>query len=189
MLLDGETFDLVQHIDTVLAAVAGPRARAAHQLRADAVGARGRDARLPHARGRRGSSSSASARYVTRRRAGEGPARRLGRHASVLALRAPADHGQGPLPRARRPDAVHRAARADLRDARARRGRRPGEGDPGRQRAHRPPRTSSSRSRRARRSGAASRPASARRATWSSPPSRARARRRASATTPTTRRS
>ena len=36
---------------------AGPRARAAHQLRADAVGARGRDAGLPHARGRRSSSS------------------------------------------------------------------------------------------------------------------------------------
>ena len=67
-----------------------------------------------------------------RRRAGEGPARRLGGHASVLALRAPADHGEGPLPRARRPDAVHRATRAHLRDARPRRRRRPGEGDPGR---------------------------------------------------------
>ena len=41
----------------------------------------------------------------------------------------------------------------------------------------------------ARRSGAASRPGSPRAGRWSSPPSRARGRRRASATTPTTRRS
>ena len=33
MLLDGETFDLVQHIDTVLAGGRRPRARAAHQRR------------------------------------------------------------------------------------------------------------------------------------------------------------
>ena len=116
----------------------GPRARAADQLRAHAVGARGGHAGLPHAGGR----AAAAAPHPPlrhRRRAGEGPASRLGRHASVLALRGAADHREGPLPRARRPDAVHRAPRADLRDARPRRGRRPGEGDPGRQRADRPP--------------------------------------------------
>ena len=42
----------------------GPRARAAHQRRADAVGARGRDAGLPHAGRRRGSSSCALRGYV-----------------------------------------------------------------------------------------------------------------------------
>ena len=49
MLLDAETFDLVQHIDTVLAAVR-QRARGADQLRADAVGARDRNAGLPYRR-------------------------------------------------------------------------------------------------------------------------------------------
>ena len=62
-----------------------------------------------------------------------------GTHPFSLFERA-AHHREGPLPRARRPDAVHRAARADLRHARARRRRRPGEGDPGRERAHRPSR-------------------------------------------------
>ena len=50
MLLDPETWDLVQHIDSVLAAVGGQRARGPHQRRADAVGARDHDARLPHGR-------------------------------------------------------------------------------------------------------------------------------------------
>ena len=124
-----------------------------------------------------------------RRRARAGHARRLGRHAPVQPLRAPADHGARPLPRARRPDAVRRAARADLRDARPRRRGRPGEGDPGRQRAAAPPRPA------ARALGelaVLARRADgprARAGRWSSPRSRAPARRRASATTPTTRRS
>ena len=46
MLLDPVSLDLVQHIDTVLAAVAGARARDPHHQRADAVGARDRDAGL-----------------------------------------------------------------------------------------------------------------------------------------------
>ena len=46
MLLDPDTLDLVQHIDTVLAATAGHELRAADQRRADAVGARDRDAGL-----------------------------------------------------------------------------------------------------------------------------------------------
>ena len=49
MLLDGETFDLVQHIDTVLAAVAGHELETRINAGADAVGARDRDARLPNA--------------------------------------------------------------------------------------------------------------------------------------------
>ena len=49
MLLDGETFDLVQHIDTVLAAVDGHELEARINAGADAVGARDRDAGLPHA--------------------------------------------------------------------------------------------------------------------------------------------
>ena len=61
-------------------------------------------------------------------------------HAPLQPLRAPADHGEGPLPRADRPAPVRRPARADLRDAHPRRGRRPGQGDPGRQRAAAPAR-------------------------------------------------
>ena len=50
MLLDGETFDLVQHVDTVLAAIAGHEFERAHQPGADAVGARDRDAGLQQRR-------------------------------------------------------------------------------------------------------------------------------------------
>ena len=49
-LLDPETFDLVQHIDTDARRGRRARARGADQRRADAVGARDRDAGLPHAR-------------------------------------------------------------------------------------------------------------------------------------------
>ena len=44
MLLDGETLDLVQHVDTVLAAISGHELETTHQRGADAVGARDRDA-------------------------------------------------------------------------------------------------------------------------------------------------
>ena len=133
-LLDGTSFDLVQHIDTVLAAIAGPRARAADQHRADAVGARDRHPRVPHAR-RRDARARQAARLRVRRCARQRAPGRLGRDASVQPLRAPADHGEGPLPPARRPAAVHRAARAHLRHAHPRRDRRPGEGDQGDERA------------------------------------------------------
>ena len=133
MLLDAETFDLVQHIDTMLAAVERPRARAADQRRAHAVGARDRDARVPNGR-RRAELADAAAGVRHGRRARERAACRLRRHPPVQPVRAAADHGQGPLPRTRRPAAVRRAPRAHLRHARPRRGRRPGEGSPGRER-------------------------------------------------------
>ena len=167
----------------------GPRARAAHQPGADAVGARGRDACLPHARGRAPSSCARSARFVceiARERgmrvgsAGTHPFSLFERQRITAKDRYRAMVDQ---------HAVHRAARADLRDARARRRRRPGEGDPGRERADR----ASRRARRALRELAvlARRADRARapRGTWSTRPSRARARRRASATTTTTPRS
>ena len=72
--------------------------------------------------------------YVSRRGSGPGAPRRVGRHAPVQPLRAAAHHGEGPVPRADRPAPVRRAARADLRDAHPRRGRRPRQGDPGRER-------------------------------------------------------
>ena len=76
------------------------RARAAHQPRADAVGARGRDAGVPHAGRRRRAAARRCAAIVCERRARARHARRLGGHASVLALRAAAHHREGPLPRA-----------------------------------------------------------------------------------------
>ena len=78
--------------------------------------------------------------YVARRRARPGPPRRLGGHPSVQPLRAAADHGEGPLPRADRPAPVRRPPRADLRHAHPRRGRRPRQGDPDRERAPPPAR-------------------------------------------------
>ena len=134
MLLDPETFDLVQHIDTVLARGDGrTRVLGARQPRADAVRDRGRDAGVPQP-GRRRDAAAAAARVRHRSRAAGRPARRLGGHASVQPVRAPADHRARPLPPPRRPAAVRRAPRADLRDAHPRRGRRPRQGDPGRQR-------------------------------------------------------
>ena len=140
MLLDGETFDLVQHVETVLARDRGRRARADRiNARADAVRARDRDAGLQLAgRGRRASCASC-ARYVT----GIATERGLrvgsaGTH-PFQPLRAPAHHRPRPLPAPRRPAPVRRAARADLRAAHPRRGRRPGEGDQGRERPPRPP--------------------------------------------------
>ena len=47
MLLDPESFDLVQHIETVLDAVQGDELARPDQLGADAVGARDRDAGVP----------------------------------------------------------------------------------------------------------------------------------------------
>ena len=112
------------------------RARGADEGRADAVGARDRDAGVRLGGGRR--PRAAQAPRV--RRVGREPevaARRLGGDASVQPLRGAADHGPRPVPRARRPDAVRGAPRADLRAPHPCRGRRRGEGDPGRERAPR----------------------------------------------------
>ena len=90
MLLDGETFDLVQHIDTVLAGDHGPRARAADQRRADAVGARDRDARLPK-RGRR----PARAAEAPRLRDGGRAARRASASARPARIRSASSSASG----------------------------------------------------------------------------------------------
>ncbi len=139
MLLDAETFDLVQHIDTVLAAVSGHELepRINPELMQSVLEVATPVCRTPAdvAEQLRG-----AARLRLRGRARARHARRLGRHPSVLALRAAAHHREGPVSRDGRSHAVHRAARADLRAARPRRGRRPREGDPGRERPDRPSR-------------------------------------------------
>src|SRR6266566_1529617 len=140
MLLDAETFDLVQHIDTVLAAVTRTRARAAHQRGADAVGARDRDARVQDTCRRRRAAEEDS-RLRLRDCARRGPPRRRRRNPSVQPLRAAANHGERPVPKPRRPAAVRGSTRTDLRHARPRRGRRSGEGNSGRERPAQPPRS------------------------------------------------
>ena len=93
MLLDAETFDLVQHIDTVLAAVAGHELeeRINAELMQSVIeittpvcktAADVARATEPAARVRDGVADD------------EGPARRLCRDAPVQPLRAPADHGE-----------------------------------------------------------------------------------------------
>ena len=117
----------------------GPRARGAHQPRAHAIGDRDHDSGVSDGCGREpGAGQAPRVRDGDRER--QGPEGRISRNAPVQPLRAPADHGEGPVSRADRPDAVHRPPRAHLRDARARRGRRSREGDQGRQRAPSPAR-------------------------------------------------
>ena len=123
MLLDPETWDLVQHIDSVLAAVEhGEHEDRIHaelmQSVLEVTTPVCRTAGDVHARAR------AAARLRRRDRPRRGLPVRLGGHAPVQPLRAAADHRARPLPAARRPAAVHRTARADLRHAHARRGRR-----------------------------------------------------------------
>ena len=72
MLLDPETWDLVQHIDSVLAAVEHGEHQARHPRGADAVGARGDDAGLPDGGRRRCARSSSCAATSPRSRAREG---------------------------------------------------------------------------------------------------------------------
>ena len=140
MLLDPETFDLVQHVETVLAAIARPRARDADQPRADAVGARDRDAGLPHGRrrdaraARRCAATSAASRAQKGLRVGS-----AGTHPFSLFERQRIT-AKDRYRAAGRPAPVHRPPRADLRHARPRRGRRPRQGDQGGQRPPAPAR-------------------------------------------------
>ena len=81
MLLDPETWDLVQHIDSVLAAVDDGELRVPDQPRADAVGARDHDAGLPHAGGGRRAPAAAARATSARSRAPRAAAsRRPGTH-------------------------------------------------------------------------------------------------------------
>ena len=138
MLLDPETWDLVQRIDPVLAAVAEGSSRRGSTPSSCSRWSRSRRRFAATRRGRRAACESC-ARTSAKIAAARGLPLRLRRHAPLQPFRAAADHREGPLPPARRPDAVHRAARADLRHARPRRSRRPRQGDPGRERAPRPP--------------------------------------------------
>ena len=91
MLLDAETFDLVQHIDTVLAAVAG------HELE-PVINAELMQSVLEiatpvcHTTGEVADQLRQDPRLRLQRCPRPGPARRLRRNASVQSLRAPADH-------------------------------------------------------------------------------------------------
>ena len=139
MLLDAETFDLVQHIDTVLAAVSGhelePRINA--ELMQSVLEVATPVCHTPadvdkHLRALRGYVCDVARERGMR----VGSA---GTHPFSLFERQQ-NHGEGPVPGNGRPDAVHRAPRADLRAPHPRRGRRSREGDSGRQRPDRPSR-------------------------------------------------
>ena len=139
MLLDGETFDLVQHIDTVLAAVAGhelePRINS--ELMQSVL-----EVATPVCHTPAGVQQQLLRirRYVTDVAREKGlRVGSAGTHPFSL-FEAQRITAKDRYRATRRPDAVHRATGADLRDARPRRGRRPGEGDPGRERADRAPR-------------------------------------------------
>ena len=98
MLLDPETWDLVQHIEAVLAAAAeGEYAERVHSELMQSV-VEITTPGLPHG-GRGGRAAAAAPLARGGDRAQRGLPLRLGRHASVQPVRAPADHGQGPLPR------------------------------------------------------------------------------------------
>ena len=127
MLLDPETFDLVQHIDTVLSAHPRGGVRRARLARAHAVGDRDLDARSATRPSDIDSELRRLRGYVTGLGRKEGLRVGSAGHASVQPVRAPADHRPRPLPRARRPAPVRRAPRAHLRDARPRRRRRAGQ--------------------------------------------------------------
>ena len=189
MLLDPETWDLVQHIDSMLARVTDEgefEAHVAPELMQSVL-----EITTPVCRtaAEAGLNLRALRSYVGEIARKEGCRfASAGTHPFSLFERQRIT-AKDRYRRARRPDAVHRPARADLRHAHPRRRRRPGQGDRGPERpGHRTCR-SSSRSRPARRSGAASRPGSRRRGRWCSRRSRARACRRGSRATRTTPRS
>ena len=138
MLLDPQTYDLVQHVDTVLTAAmdgefderVGPELMQSVLEISTPVcktaGAIEHELRKLRAHVRQAAGS-------------QQPPGRLGGHAPVQPLRAPADHRARPLPEPRRPAPVRRPARADLRLPHPRRRRRRRQGGPRHQRAARPP--------------------------------------------------
>ena len=134
MLLDNESFDLVQHVDTVLSAAQNGELtdRIGPELMQSVVeistpvckGVADVDAELRKLRGL--VSGIAGERGMRVGSAG---------HASLQPLRAPADHRPRPLPKSRRPAPVRRAPRAHLRPPHPRGRGRPREGDQGDERA------------------------------------------------------
>ena len=97
MLLDPETWDCVQHIDALLAAVAeGPYAERIHsELMQSVLEITTPVCRTP---AEIGVGAAPATRPRGRRRTSGGLPLRLRGHAPVQPLRAPADHRQGPLP-------------------------------------------------------------------------------------------
>ena len=138
MLLDADSLDLVQHIDTVLAAVEGSDLE--HELHPELMQSV-LEIATPVCRDIREVSAGAAAAARGGHRGSEGyrPPGRLGGYTPVQPVREAADHRTRPVPRARRPAPVRRPARAHLRHAHPRRDRRPREGRGRAQRHARPP--------------------------------------------------
>ena len=128
MLLDADGLALTAGVEQLVAAVA----RRARQARAHAVSDRAGDLAARDRR-RRGGRAAGSQRARRPRGRAARPAGRRGRYASVLAARIPAIHRARSLSRACCRPPLSPAPRGLLRDARARRRGRPGQG-PGRDR-------------------------------------------------------
>ena len=111
MLLDPESFDLVQHVDTFLAAVAGHEleAQMKEELMQSVLEIATPVCDTPAEVDR---ELRKLREYVTSVARAEVAAGRLGGHASRSAFSSASDYGARPLPRARRPDAY--VARREL---------------------------------------------------------------------------
>ena len=157
MLLDPETWDLVQHIEAVLAKAAeGEYAERVHsELMQSVVEITTPVCRTPAEAGEQLRQLRAHVAEIARSEGCRYAS--AGTHPFSLFERQRIT-AKDRYRRARRADAVHRPPRADLRHAHPHRGRRPGQGDGRDERARACTSRSSSRCRRARRSGAASRP-------------------------------
>ena len=129
MILDSETLALANAIEAVLEEYGETERR---QARAARAGARDRHQPHPNTAAAGGSCASCGGGQ----RGGRAPRAvpRLGRHAPVRDVGGPAGVLAPALPRADRRPALRRAPGDHLRPARARRPRRPREGDPRRQR-------------------------------------------------------
>ena len=135
MIVDAESYDLVNAIESLLEDADGRR----DQARAHGVGARDRDRPArQHRRGRARSCARCARRCATTAAGGAWRSARPGRTRSHVG--GPADRRAPALPRARHRAALRRAPGADLRHARPRGRRRPRQGDPRGQRDARAPR-------------------------------------------------
>ena len=129
MILDAETLELVNAIESLLEAA--PSGEIKPELMESVLEV----STDPCAEHRPGGRAAARAAPAGGRDGGvEGPRDRLRRDPSVRDVGGPADRRPAALPRPDLGAAVRRPPGADLRDARPRRGRRPGQGDPRRQR-------------------------------------------------------
>ena len=127
MILDAETLELSNSIETMLEAVSGADGQVKPELMESVLEVATTPCRnVSEAGAELRDLRARVAAHGRRARAGD----RLGRHASVRHVGGPADRRAPALPGSRRGAALRGPAGADLRGARARRARRPRQGHP-----------------------------------------------------------